>query len=132
MARYHGRRGRLYMSTSNAGNASPIASLSEWSLDMPVDTVEVTSFDDNNKQYVGGLRDISFTFSGFYDDTEADPFTAAGVGESVKIYLYPATNASSKYAYGYAYVDVSIATGVGAAVTISGNGKGSGDWGIDL
>lgn len=129
MARYHGRRGVVYMSTTAATAAVPIAHLTEWSLDMPADRVEVTSFDDSNKVYVGGLRDISFSFSGFWDDTEADPFTASEGGEAVKVYLYPASDAATKYWYGSAYVDISINTGVSAAVAISGNGQASGAWG---
>ncbi len=129
MAKYHGQKGRVYLSTSGAGNAALVIALTSWSLDMPTDRVEVTAFEDTNKVYVQGKKDISGEFSGFWDDTDDALFDAAESTTAVKCYLYPSADAPSKYFYGTAWVDASIETGVDAAVAISGSFQAAGSWG---
>lgn len=129
MARYHGRKGRVYMSTSGSGTAVPVDSLSEWVLNMATDRVDVTAFGDANKQSVQGLPDISGSFSGFWDDTEDDVWSARDSTDGVKIYLYPSTDAASKYWYGLAWVDFSVNVPVGGAATLSGTFSAAGNWG---
>lgn len=129
MARYHGRKGRVYMSTSGSGNASPVNSLSEWVLNMATDRVDVTAFGDTNKQTVQGLPDISGTFSGFWDDTEDRVWTARDSSDGVKLYLYPSTDAATKYWYGTAWVDFSVTVPVSGAAQLRGTFSAKGDWG---
>ena len=129
MAVYHGRKGVVYMSTSASGNASNVVNLTNWTINMTTDKVEVTSFGDSNKTYVQGLKDVQGTFSGFFNDTEAKPFQAADSTDGIKLYLYPTADATTKYWYGPAWLDVSIDTGVAAAVSISGNFAANGAWG---
>jgi hypothetical protein len=59
MARYHGKKGVIYISTSGSGAAVAAVALNSWSLNMPTDKVEVTAFGDSNKQYVQGLPDAT-------------------------------------------------------------------------
>ena len=129
MAKYHGQNARIYMSTSGSGTAASVGGLSSWSLDMPTDRVEVTAFEDANKTYVQGKKDLSGEFSGFWDDTDDALFDAAESTTAVKCYLYPSADAPSKYFYGTAWVDASIETGVDAAVAISGSFQAAGSWG---
>jgi hypothetical protein len=129
MAKYHGQKGRVYLSTSGAGTAVQAVALSSWSLDMPTDRVEVTSFEDTNKVYVQGKRDISGEFSGFWDDADDALFDAADSTTPVKIYLYPSADAATRYFYGTAWVDSSIECGVDGAVTISGSFQAATAWG---
>lgn len=128
MARYHGKKGVMYMSTSGSGAASPVT-LTEWSLDMATDKEETTSLQDSNKTYVQGLRDIAGSFSGMWDDTDDALFDAAESSDGVKIYLYPSTDAPTFYWYGPAWVDVSLAVGVAAPVSVSGTFVANGAWG---
>jgi hypothetical protein len=128
MAVYHGRRGVVYISTTAAGAASLVLSLTDWSLDMATDTVEVTSFGDVNKTYVQGLPDINGSFSGFWNDSEDKLFTAAASSDGCKIYLYPSADAVSKYFYGPAWLSVSVSTAVGDAVKVTGNFLANGTW----
>jgi hypothetical protein len=130
LARYHGRSGRLYAAISGAGTAVPVASLTNWTLNAATDRVEVTAFGDSNKVYVQGLQDVTGDFSGFWDDTETTLSQAARSADGTKLYLYPSTNAASKYAYGPAWVDVSWDVGVGGAVAISGSFAANGSWDI--
>lgn len=129
MARYHGKSGVVYISTSAAGSASSVLAVSSWNIDRSTDTVEVTSFGDANKTYVQGLPDISGSFEGFWDDTEAKLFTAAASSDGIKMYLYPSSNAPSKYFYGPAWLSASMDCGVSDAVSVSGEFKANGSWG---
>jgi len=128
MAKYHGKSGAAYISTSGTGNAAAI-SLTDWSLDMKTDRVDVTSFQDSNKAYVQGLKDLSGALSGFWDNATDSLFDAADSADGCKIYLYPNTNISGQYFYGPAWLDASINTAVSDAVKVSGTFAANGAWG---
>lgn len=130
MARYHGRGGRVYLGV-NGASPSPAASLQTWSLDTTVDTVDVTAFGDSNKQYVPGFKDVKGTIAGFWDsadDTMFNSVDATAGGNSIGMYLYPATNASVKYWYGAAYISATINTSHSDAVKINGTFSAAGNW----
>lgn len=129
MARYHGQRGVVYMSTTGAGAATTQASLSAWTLDLSTDKAEVTAFGDANKTYVQGLKDIKGTLTGFLDDTALSLFTGADSADGIRMYLYPASTAPTVYWYGPAWLDASVNTPVSGPVTISGNFVANGSWG---
>lgn len=130
MARYHGKEGQVYVSTTGTGNAVPVVALSTWSLSLAKDRVDVTAFGDSNKQKVQGLAEVSGSGSGWFDDTEATLFTASDSSDGCKIYLYPdAANAESKYWYGPAWLDISeVGTDVNNAVTVSFSFEANGAW----
>jgi hypothetical protein len=130
MSVYAARKAAVYLSTTGSGTASNVVKLNSWSLNKTTDKIEVTSFGDLNKTYVQGLPDLKGSFAGFFDDTEAKPFTGADSADGVKIYLYPdVTNAPTKYWYGPAWLDVSIEAPVNGAVSVSGNFAANGSWG---
>lgn len=128
MAVYPGRNGVIYLSTTGSGNATTVIHLNKWTLNRTADKIEVTSFGDANKTYVLGLPDIQGSFSGFWDDTESKPFTAAASTDGCKMYLYPSSSIPGKYWAGPAWLDVSMDTGVSDAVAISGNFAANGSW----
>jgi hypothetical protein len=84
------------------------------------DKIEVTAFGDLNKTYVQGLPDLQGSFKGFWDDTESKPFTGASSTDGVKMYLYPSSDAPTKYWYGPAWLDVTMDVPVSGSVSISG------------
>lgn len=129
MARYHGKSGVVYLSTTGSGAATTTTSLSGWTLDLSTDKVEVTAFGDANKTYVQGLKDIKGTLSGFLDDTGLSLFTGADSADGVRIYLYPSSASPTVYWYGPAWLDASIAVPVSGANTLSGNFVANGSWG---
>jgi len=129
MARYHGKSGVIYASTTGSGAATTTTSLSGWTLDLSTDTVEVTAFGDPNKTYVQGLKDIKGTITGFLDDTGLSIFTGADSTDGVKLYLYPSANSPTVYWYGPAWLNASIAVPVSGANTLSGNFMANGAWG---
>ena len=132
MAKYHGKKGLIYLSTSGTGNATSFANLTNWTLNLATDAVEVTAFGDTNKTYTQGLKDVQGTFQGYYDDsTTANLFTGADSSDGVKVYIYPSSDAITKYAYGPAWLDCSVQGAVSGAVQVSGNLKASGAWGFN-
>jgi hypothetical protein len=131
VAKYHGKKGVVYISTSGSGNASSIT-LTEWTLNMATDKVEVTSFGDANKTYVQGLKDTQGTITGFWDSADTKLFDAADSTDGIKMYLYPSSDASGLYFYGPAWLDASITTGVSAAVAMNGSFVANGSWGKKL
>lgn len=132
MARYHGKSGVIYISTTGTGATSSILNVKSWTFDRSVDTVDVTSFGDSNKTYVQGLPDAKGTFEAHWDDTSNPLFTGAASADGVKIYLYPSSNAVSKYIYGPVWLSASINTGVAAAVMTNGSFVAAGSMGINL
>jgi hypothetical protein len=120
MARYHGKKGRLYLSTSAASVATPVGSISHWSLDLSTDTAETTSFGDTNKTYVQGLPNAQISFDGFFDDTQLATIYSASISASgCNAYVYFSTDALL-YFYFPAWLSISLDTPVGDAVKISG------------
>lgn len=128
MARYSGRRGRLYASTSAATVAVPVASLTDWALNLTTTRTEVTAFGDLNKVYIQGLQDVAGTFAGFWDDTDNTLQAASVSATGSNLYLYVSTDAASRYAYGVGWVDLSYTAAVGDAVKISGSFAAAGGW----
>jgi hypothetical protein len=121
VAKYHGKRGRAYISTTGSTAATAVVGLNAWNLDMPTDKVEVSEFGDTNKTYVQGLRDATGAVAGFWDDTSDTLYDASASTDPVNVYLYPSLDAVTKYFYGKFWVDFSINTGMGQAVQVSAN-----------
>ena len=129
MARYHGRKGVVYISTSGSTAAVAAVALRSWQLNMPTDKVEVTAFGDVNKQYVVGLPDVSGTLAGWWDDQSDQLYDASRSTDGVKLYLYPSSDATSKYWYGPAWVDFTIDVSNDQGVSISAAFSANGAWG---
>lgn len=122
--RIHGRNGMCYVAIASGAAASPVAYLSDWSINFTVDQVEVTAFGDPNKLYVSGLPDASGDFSGFYDDSSRQLYTAARDGVSRAFYLYPSlTQDPNQYWFGQILPDFSVTGGISATVAIKSTWK---------
>jgi hypothetical protein len=135
MARVHGRRGQIEIASAGSpGAGSPIeldiiCSLASWTLNFTRDKVDVTSFCDDNKVYLAGLKDVSGTFEGFFDSdyiAAIDTASESEVGTYIKItpsLTYP--NISYE---GPAWLDYSVTGAVADAVKISGSISANGSW----
>lgn len=119
MSRIHGRNGRIYMAVTSGGTASPLPFFATWSINFSTDKAEVTAMGDSNKVYVAGLPDASGEFSGFYDDSTAQSYTAATDGVARPFYLYPSTLNTSQYFWGTILPDFNVSGGVGGAVEVT-------------
>jgi hypothetical protein len=129
VAAYAGRKGVVYMSTTGGGTAVSVVNMKTWSLSMPTDKIEVTAFGDANKKYVQVLPDVSGDLSGWWDDTSDALYDASRSTDGVKMYLYPSSDAASKYWYGPAWVDFSIDVDVSGAIEVSASFVANGAWG---
>ena len=128
MARYAGRKGLVYISTTGTGAASSVIGLTTWNIDMATDKIDVTGFGDTNKQYVQGLRDQKGSFAGNWDDTEKKMYGASQSADGCRIYLYPSSDAMGVYFYGPAWLDFSITCDSSGAIKTSANWVAKGDW----
>jgi len=116
------------ISASGSTAAVEIVALTDWSLDMSTDTVEVTSLQDTNKVYVQGLPDLKGTFAGFWNAGVTTLFAGRKSSDGVNMYIYPSTSVATRYFYGKAWLSLSITGSVGDAVKISGSFTAKDAW----
>jgi hypothetical protein len=130
VSRIHGRNGMVYLAQSGPGGggasgaavASPLAFVSDWTINFTVAKVDVTALGDTNLVWVAGLPDASGDFTGFFDTATAQTYTAAVDGLSRNFYLYPSLlgvqgASPGQYFFGAILPDFSAAGGVASAVT---------------
>jgi hypothetical protein len=119
VSRIHGRNGIAYVGVTSAAAASPMAFLSDWSVNFVVNKVDVTAMGDSNLIYVAGLPDASGDFTGFYDDATSQTYVASTDGLARNFYLYPNTSLDpAQYFFGTILPDFAVTGGVAAAVAI--------------
>jgi hypothetical protein len=121
MARLPGRNGRLYLDLTGAGSATPVAFISQWTLNLQTNKIDVTAMGDAGQVQLSGLPQQDGSFNGFYDDATVQMYTAASDGLSRKFYLYPNTLTNLQYFFGTAIFDMTITGSVAGAFEISGN-----------
>lgn len=133
MTRFHGRNGQFYLGQApwtGSGQppaASPVANLTDWTLNKTTDKVDVTAMGDSNKTYVAGLPDASGDISGWYDSVTPQTYAATTDGLPRSFYLYEdAVNQPTSYWFGVILPDMSIAGGVSAAVSIKSTWSAAG------
>jgi hypothetical protein len=126
MARVHGRNGIAYCGVQSTDMASPMAYVSDFTINFTVAKVDVTAMGDTNLVYVAGLPDASGDFSGWYDTETSQTYVAATDGLPRNFYLYPSTNLATQYFFGRILPDFSVASGVGAGVSIKATWNASG------
>lgn len=120
MGRIAGRRGRIYMGiASDTALAEPLPFYASWSISFETEKIDVTAMGDDNKVYVAGLPDASGEFSGFYDDSTNQTYTAAVDGLPRKFYLYPNVALTTQYFFGTILPDFSVNAEVSGAVEVS-------------
>lgn len=120
MGRLAGRNGRVYIGIANsAATAEPLPFVAKYNINWKTNKIKVTAMGDNNNVYVGGIKDAAGSFSGFYDDSTQQTYTAASDGQPRKFYLYPSTNNTSNYFFGQVIADMAIDADVDGAITMA-------------
>jgi len=123
----HGKEGIVALKM-NAGDAYvAVGNISDWALNMAKDKVETTSLGDSNKRYVMGLKDLSGSFTAFWDRLTDVLFDASDTDQGCFIAIYPSATSSQAWE-GPAHLDASIKGGVTAAVTIDATFVANGAW----
>jgi hypothetical protein len=123
-----GRYGEVKWDPTGATTLVLIASLNAWKMSQKTDHIDVTCFGDTNKVYVPGLKDVTGTFSGFWNSTELALFEAVDSPTPGTLELTPnSTEAGFKWS-GLAYLDAEIDTGVKDAPKVTGTFMAAGPW----
>lgn len=117
--RIHGRAGVAYLSVNSGDAASPMAFLSEWTIDYKQNVFDVTTITDAQVVYAAGLPEASGTFTGFYDSATAQSYAAAVDGLPRNMYLYPVAGNTGQFFSGMVLPDYKIGGGSTAAVALS-------------
>lgn len=124
------------------GDASPpglveLVSMNKWKLSLKTDKINVTCFQDLNKVYVPGMKDISGSFSGFWNSSDLTLFRATDAETPGILQLIPNTRdhigspeVSPNFS-GLAYLDADIDTSVEGAPAVSGTFMAAGTWALD-
>lgn len=102
------------------GTPEPVAYITRWEASFKPQTIDVTSTDDDNPVYVGGIGSGSGNFDGWYDDETAWLYTAAMDGLPRRFYLYPSLVDSNIYWYGRALFEFRVRGGVGEIISVNG------------
>lgn len=120
MGRRAGRNAAIFFDVAGGGSASMLPGMNAWTMDSSTEQLDVTAFEDTTKTYVADIPDASGTFSGFWDDSTNQTYTASIDGLPRKFYLYPdKRNLATTYYFGTVNADFTTGGGVGAAITAS-------------
>lgn len=126
--KYHGKKGVVYASVSGSTAAALVGGLRGFTLDASTDTVEVTEFGQGNKTFVQGFPNFTGTLDGFWASDETIIAAASLSADGTNLYLYPSSDAPSKYAGGPAWLNYSIRSATDQAVAKTGNFSARGAW----
>jgi hypothetical protein len=125
-----GRYGEVSYDPTGVGGATLVAivSLNKWKLSFKTDKINVTCFQDTNKVYVPGMKDVDGTVSGFWNSDDTTLFDATDATTPGLLQLVPNTNEATFGWKGLAYLDADIDTGVDGAPAVSGTIIAAGPW----
>jgi hypothetical protein len=119
-------------------DATALISINSWKLSLKTDYIDVTCFQDENKVYVPGMKDVSGSIGGFWNSDSRVLFDAADADSPGMLALYPNSRdpggspGTAANWSGLAYMDADIDTSVTGAPAISGTFRAAGTWTLDL
>jgi len=127
--KYHGRKAVIEIGPTFSP-LSNICSFNSWALSFATDKIDVTSFCDNNKVKLLGLRDATGTFEGFFEtDDIAGLWAAANATTSSWVRVTPSRDLTGWYFEGPAWLTVdSVSGSTTDAVKVSLSFEADGDW----
>jgi hypothetical protein len=130
MARIHGKKGDVLIDPTGGATPTSLASTDSWDLDLAKDRVDVTCFQDTNKQSVLGLPSYSGTMTGCWDSaTTPEQLFAVIFGDvAAMLHLVPNTLEPTFLFKGLANIDGSISVSAKGAVTWSSKFDAAGNW----
>src|SRR5499427_2219180 len=102
--RIHGYKGQVMMDPTGGATPVAVANVTKFTLDMPRDLVDVTAFQDLNKQYVQGLQDYKGTINALWDAASLQLINAALGSVAVFLKLIPSTNDATVFFSGKAWL----------------------------
>lgn len=131
MAIKSGRNGDVKWDPSGGSTLASIISLHNWKLSLKTEKIDVTCFQDQNKVYVPGMRDISGSVAGFWNSDELALIEATEATSPGMLELIPDTSDPEMPGMsfkGLAYLDAEIDTDVQGAPAVTGQILAAGPW----
>jgi len=131
MAILTGRYGQVKWDQAGV-TAVPIISLNAWQGDFSTEHEDVTCFQDTNRVYIPGMRDISGSLTGFWNSDDMSLIEATALTSPGTLDLIPHSNdpsAATPHKFsGLAYMDAELDTDVEGAPALSGTFMAAGPW----
>lgn len=131
MARIHGKNAVLYLGAAGAA-AINIAEQVDWSLDMDIAMVDVSSLNQTWKNFVKGMLGYSGAFSGNFDTASKQLWLASVSTVAENFYLYPTSALVTQYYYGTAWVQLTKIAAGSTTTKASSGFKITGDGTLSL
>jgi hypothetical protein len=125
-----GRYGEVAWDPTGVGTGTipAVISMNGWKLSMKTDYEDVSCFQDTNKVYVPGMKDVSGTMGGFWNSDSTVIFDATDATAPGLLKLTPNTTEATFFWSGLAYLDADIDASVKGAPKVSSTFKGAGPW----
>ena len=133
MARIHGKKGNVLLDPTGGATGVALASCDGWELNLEKDRVDVTCFQDENKQSVLGLPSYSGSMSGAWDSaTTPEQLFAVIFGDvPAMITLIPNTLEETFLFKGLGNLDGALSVSAKGAVTWSSKFDAAGPWAME-
>jgi hypothetical protein len=130
MARIHGKKGDVKIDPTGGATPLTLASTDSWDLDLSKDRVDVTCFQDTNKQTVTGLPAYSGSMTGAWDSTTTPNqlFDVIFGDVAAMLHLIPNTLEPTFLFKGLANLDGALSVSAKGAVTWSAKFDAAGPW----
>lgn len=128
MAIKAGRFGTVKYGTTDIATAVDVASINTFKLSLATDKIEVTCFNDDNRVYLPGTRDVSGSIGGFFNAADLTIIDATDDDTPGFLVLVPDKNAPLVAFSGPAWLDADIDTDVNGAPKLTGNFSAAGSW----
>lgn len=126
--KYPGKNGVVYLSTSGTSAAVPVGGFRAFTMDGSTEKIDVTSFGASNRESVQGFPAFRGTLEGFWLSDDTTLRQASASTDGTNLYLYPSSNAVSKWIGGPAWIDMSLRSAVDQAVGTTANFEARGAW----
>lgn len=124
MSTIHTRNGAVYLGT---GTPTPVAEVTEWSLDVDFDTVDDSAMGDTWETRAKGALRFSGSITGNFDDAATQLWDCATSFTATKAYFYIDRSATGRYYYGSIWPKLGLSasrTDIGkSSMDFDGNGE---------
>lgn len=128
MAILTGRYGLVSWNPSGGSPVSPLISIKTWKGSFKTDYEDVTCFQDTNKVYIPGMRDISGSLEGFWNSDNLELVAASEATTPGLLELTPNTTEPQFTFRGLAYLDFDIDCNVNGAPKVSSSFRAAASW----
>jgi hypothetical protein len=127
-----GRDGLVKWDPTGGASGVALVSIKSWTLSLATEKINVTCFQDTNRVYIPGMRDISGSLAGFWNSDDMSLIEATALTEPGMLDLIPHTSdpdalGAHKFS-GLAYMDAELDTDVEGAPALSGTFMAAGPW----